>query len=38
MVKLYKFDRKKGKWVFFDYGIKNRVREYSRQGYIVIYI
>jgi len=35
MVKLYRYDREKGEWVFFDYGVKSRAREYNLQGYMV---
>ncbi len=38
MVKLYKFDKKKDVWVLADYGLKSKVREYIRQGYVVVYI
>lgn len=37
MVKLYRFDNKNGAWVFFDWGVRSKVREYTAQGYIVIY-
>jgi hypothetical protein len=35
MIKLFKFDRKKDDWVFFDYGILTKVDEYLRRGLIV---
>jgi hypothetical protein len=38
MVKLYRFDREKDAWVFVDYGVKSKVREYTLQGYVVVYI
>jgi len=38
MVKLYRYDKSKEAWVFFDYGVKSKVREYTQQGYIVIYV
>ena len=38
MVQLYLYDKEKGAWVFFDYGVKTKVREYTLQGYVVIYI
>ena len=37
-MKLYRYDREKGKWVFVDYGVKSKVKEYILQGYVVIYI
>ena len=37
MVKLYKYDMKIGKWVLVDFGVKNKVRQYLQQGYIVVY-
>ena len=37
MVKLYRFDRKNGAWVFFSWGVRNKVKEYTAQGYVVIY-
>jgi len=38
MVKLYKYDKELKAWVFFDYGIKSRIGEYTAQGYVVILI
>ena len=35
MVRLYKYN-KSGKLVAVDYGVKNKVKEYRLQGYIVI--
>jgi hypothetical protein len=37
MVKLYRFNKQTGQWVFADYGVKSKVNEYTLQGYIVIY-
>lgn len=37
MVKLYRFDREIGAWVFFSWGVRNRIKEYTAQGYVVIY-
>jgi len=37
MVKLYRFDREIGAWVFFSWGARNKVKEYTAQGYVVIY-
>lgn len=38
MVKLYKYNRKLGRWVLVDYGVLSKAREYTKQGYVVIYI
>jgi hypothetical protein len=38
MVKLYKYDNRYKAWVFVDYGTKSKVRAYTAQGYVVIYI
>ncbi len=38
MVKLYRYDKKISAWVFFDYGVKSKVKEYTLQGYLVVYI
>ena len=38
MVKLYRFDKEKEDWVFFDYGVKNLIDVYLAQGYIVHHI
>ena len=38
MVKLYKYDNLHKAWVFFDYGIKSKIKEYTAQGYVVICI
>ena len=38
MVKLYRYNKAKGRWIFTDYGVKSKVKEYIQQGYIVIYI
>ena len=38
MVKLYRYDKKIGAWVFFDYGVKSKAKEYTLQGYLVVYI
>jgi len=35
MVKLYKFVKKLGNWVFFDYGVSAKTDEYLRQGLVV---
>jgi len=35
MVKLYRWSKKKGRWVLIDYGVKNKVDEYIKQGYVV---
>lgn len=37
MVKLYKYDWKKSKWVFVDYGIRSLAQKFAKQGYLVIY-
>ena len=37
MVKLYKFDTKKGDWVFVDYGVESKTEQYLAQGYVVRY-
>jgi hypothetical protein len=26
-----------GEWVLVDYGVKNKVRQYLQQGYIVVF-
>lgn len=38
MVRLYKYDSRYEEWIFFDYGVKSKVKEYTAQGYMVIYI
>jgi len=38
MVKLYRFDQAKGAWVFYSWGVRAKVKEYTAQGYVVIYI
>ncbi len=38
MVKLYKYNKAADAWVFVDYGVKSKIREYTLQGYVVIYI
>jgi hypothetical protein len=38
MVKLFKYDKAAGAWVFVDYGVKSKTREYTFQGYVVVYI
>jgi len=38
MVQLYKYDTAKGAWVFFDWGVRSKAKEYTAQGYVVIYI
>lgn len=38
MVKLYRYDNEKGEWVFFDYGVRSKAREYTLQGYVVVYL
>jgi len=37
MVKLYRYDSKKNKWVFTDYGVKSKINEYAFCGYLIIY-
>jgi len=37
MVQLYRYDAKKEKWVFADYGVKSKEQAYGLQGYIIIY-
>jgi hypothetical protein len=37
MVKLYKYDEKKRKWVFVDLGVKSKIKEYIAQGYRVVH-
>lgn len=37
MVKLYKFNKRTGKWQFVDFGVANKTDLYTKQGYIVIY-
>lgn len=37
MVKLYRYNKQVKAWVFFDWGVRSKVREYTAQGYIVIY-
>jgi len=38
MVKLFKYSSEIGAWVFVDIGVRSRVREYTQQGYVCIYI
>lgn len=38
MVKLYRYDIKKGKWILVDFGMKDKADAYARQGYIVIHL
>ena len=38
MVKLYRYDKEKKAWVFVDYGVRSKVREYTMQGYMVVYL
>jgi len=37
MVRLYRFDRVKGKWVLVDYGVRSKVHIYIKLGYLVVY-
>ena len=37
MVKLYKWSKEKEMWVFTDYGLKSKVDEYLRQGFIIFH-
>lgn len=38
MVKLYRYDSKADAWVFFDYGVRSKVRQYTAMGYVVYYL
>ncbi len=38
MVKLYKYNRKLGRWVLVDYGVISKASEYTKQGYVVKFI
>ena len=38
MVKLYKYEKKIGRWVLADYGVKSKAKEYILQGYVAVYI
>ena len=38
MVKLYRYDKRQKAWVFFDFGVMSKVREYTAMGYICIYV
>ena len=38
MVALYRYDRKIGAWVFFSYGLRAKVIEYTKKGYVAIYV
>ncbi len=37
MVKLFRFDESKRDWVFADYGVKSKVSQYTKQGFIVVH-
>ena len=37
MVKLFKFDKKRDKWVFARFGLKMFAHKYIGKGYMVIY-
>ena len=37
MVKLYRWNRKTGKWQFVNFGIRSKSDLYTKQGYIVVY-
>jgi hypothetical protein len=37
MVKLFRFDETKRDWVFADYGVKSKVSQYTKQGFIVVH-
>jgi hypothetical protein len=38
MVKLYRYDTQKGKWILVDFGPKDKADSYARQGYLVVYL
>jgi len=37
MVRLYKYNKKLNRWMFVEYGVKNKEEEYTKQGYVVLY-
>mgnify|MGYP001228233375 CR=1 FL=1 len=38
MVKLYRYDRELEAWVFFGWGLRTKVREYTSLGFIVFFM
>jgi hypothetical protein len=38
MVKLYRYDEEQMAWVFFGWGLKTKVKEYTMLGFIVFFM